>query len=289
MAKPWITKYGRQKESTSAAVDDLYHSPNVFINGVSAVLYAEPGPSSSAYTLDIAAPQISAKDLNKGAVEEAKNLQPQSIPATTTENGGPEDGYQGTPQTAVTDVPGKIDPALSDDIVRWLGARVEEANRGMWTRVSPPVPAAPINPGNPNIIGIWESLGIKSYASNDQTAWCMGFVNFALKQCGYKWCPEASSWAIRNNPGRWGATAVPTDQGQPGDIALWSYGHVNIVYTANNGKYTFVGGNQGGKTASAGGTKNNPVKSTVSISWPSGYGRGAGDGTLVGLWRPTKK
>jgi hypothetical protein len=278
--KPWINNYGQQRNSNSPAVDDLYQSPNVFINGVPVVLYAQAGPSSSAFAVDIAAPQISKVDLNQAAITELASLQPQSLPATTVNNGGPEQGYQGTPTAEITTVPGTVDPAVSDNIVSWLAARLQEAEQGQWTRRSPPVPAAPVNPGNPNIINIWKSIGIAAYANNDQTAWCMGFVNFALKQNGYKWCPEASSWAIRNNPGKWSASKVSNADAQPGDIALWNFGHVNLVYTNKNGALTFVGGNQGGRG-------NNPSRSTVSIMWPSGY-RGNGDGTLAGIWRPSR-
>jgi hypothetical protein len=112
----------------------------------------------------------------------------------------------------------------------------------------------------------------------------MGWLNWALKQNGYVWCKEASSWAIRNKPEKWNAVSVPLDQGQPGDIALWNYGHVNFVYKVlAPGRYTFCGGNQGGKDI----TNNNPLNSTVSESWPGGY-RLPGNNTLIGLWRPSK-
>ena len=39
---PWITKYGRQKESNNPDVADLYQSPDVYVNGVPVVLYQTP-------------------------------------------------------------------------------------------------------------------------------------------------------------------------------------------------------------------------------------------------------
>jgi len=45
--KPWINNYGQQQNSNSPAVDDLYKSPNVFINGIPVVLYAPPQANSA--------------------------------------------------------------------------------------------------------------------------------------------------------------------------------------------------------------------------------------------------
>jgi hypothetical protein len=116
----------------------------------------------------------------------------------------------------------------------------------------------------------------------------MGFVNWTLKQCGYRYVQEAGARAIAANPSRWGATQVSLGQAEAGDIALWSYGHVNLVYENKNGKVNFVGGNQLDKSRkSTTGPKNNPDGGTVSISWPGGYN--PSDGTLVSLWRPSKK
>jgi hypothetical protein len=70
-------------------------------------------------------------------------------------------------------------------------------------------------------------------------------------------------------------------QAEPGDIALWSFGHVNFVYTNTNGRLTFVGGNQADKAA------NNPSGGTVNQSWKGGYSV-PGDGSLVAIFRPSK-
>jgi hypothetical protein len=268
----------------TSGISDVYHSGNVFANNVPIALWQAP-ISSAAVAYDVPVPQLSAADLNQEAVTQAAQLTSQPMPPSAVSQGAIEADYQGTPTASVTTSTGEITTATSSDIVTWLSARLDEAGRGMWTRMSPPVgKGPPVPPGNPNIMGIWTAIGLTAYASNDQTAWCMGFVNFGLKQCGYRWCKEASSWAIRNSPARWNAQTIPLDQGQPGDIALWSYGHVSFLYKNLGGKYTFVGGNQGGKDRS----NNNPQASTVSESWAGGY-RPPGDGSLVGLWRPSKE
>ena len=69
---------------------------------------------------------------------------------------------------------------------------------------------------------------------------------------------------------------------QPGDIVLWNFSHVNFVYTADNGKLTFVGGNQSPKNKG-----NNPNDGDVTISWPGGWT--SAKGGIVGIFRPSKE
>jgi hypothetical protein len=281
---PYVQGGTSQGNSGRPEVVDVFHSGNVFANNVPIALWQAP-ISSASIAYDVAVPQLSSADLDQTAVQEAAQLTSQPMPATAVAQGAIEADYQGTPSTAVTTSTGEISTATSSDIVTWLSARLDEAGRGMWTRQSPPAgKGAAISPGNPNITGIWSSIGLSAYSNNDQTAWCMGFVNFALKQCGYRWCKEASARSISANPARWNAKQIPLDQGEPGDIALWSYSHVNFIYKNLGGKYTFVGGNQGGKEKS----NNNPQTSTVSESWGGGY-KAPGDGSLVSIWRPSKE
>jgi hypothetical protein len=154
---------------------------------------------------------------------------------------------------------------------------MEEAGRGMWRETGQ---AGGVS--NKNITGIWSNLGYPNSGPwvSDQTAWCMGFINFGLKCSGYKYVQTASAAAITTTPERWGAVQVPKDQAQPGDIAFWSYRHVNFVYTANNGKFTFVGGNQSPKAS------NNPNDGDVTISYPGGTA--ASNPSWVSCWRITK-
>jgi len=139
------------------------------------------------------------------------------------------------------------------------------------------------NPSNQNIVRIWTDLGFpnQAYWKTDQTPWCMGFVAWTLKQCGYRYYQTASSWAIRDAAPKFGATKVDPASAQPGDIVLWDFGHVNFVYTATNGKLNFVGGNQGGKSRD-----NNPNSGDVTVSWPGGWTPGRGG--IAGIWRPSK-
>jgi hypothetical protein len=138
-------------------------------------------------------------------------------------------------------------------------------------------------PSNQNIVRIWSDLGFPNQGAwkSDQTAWCMGFVAWTLKQCGYRYFQTAGARAIRDSTSKFGATKVDIKDAQPGDIVLWDFSHVNFVYKNQNGKLSFVGGNQGGKSRD-----NNPNSGDVTESWPSGWTPGRGG--IAGIWRPSK-
>lgn len=88
-------------------------------------------------------------------------------------------------------------------------------------------------PSNPKIINIWKELGMPQNGIwlSDQTAWCAGFVQYALKQSGMKWIPEAGAKNTIVRAANFGATKVASmDDAQPGDIVCWSFSHVAFVY-----------------------------------------------------------
>jgi hypothetical protein len=193
--------------------------------------------------------------------------------------------YPGTPEQ-----PGSVGASLIDtsptsatasDIPGFLSQILSEASSGKWEETG-----MGGKPSNQNITGIWKELGYPTSGAwtTDQTAWCMGFVNWVLKKTKYRFVQTAWALDIRDRTSAYKATPIPLNQGQPGDIALWSYRHVNFIYSASNGVYTFVGGNQSSSAKNA----NNPSSGSVTRSWPSGY-RTPGDGSLVGLWRPSRE
>jgi uncharacterized Zn-binding protein involved in type VI secretion len=189
--------------------------------------------------------------------------------------------YPGTPEQS-TAGESLIDPTPSaDDIPTFLRTVLGEAANGQWSETG-----MGGRPSNPKILNIWREIGFGNNGAwgTDQTAWCMGFVNYVLKNTGYRFVQTARANDIRDRASAYGAQSIPLDQGQPGDIGLWSYSHVNFIYTGSNGRYTFVGGNQSDKAKNA----NNPSGGSVTQSWPSGY-RTPGNGSLVSIWRPVKK
>ena len=192
--------------------------------------------------------------------------------------GGVKGNYAGTP---ADDGQGKslIGGGTAGDIQAFLRKQLDTtASNGYWREMGQGG-----KPSNPNITRIWADLGYPTTGmwTSDQTAWCMGFVNWTLKQCGYRYVQTASAKEIANNPKKWNAVQVQPKDAQPGDIVLWNYSHVNFVYTANNGKLTFVGGNQ---SPSKGG--NNPNDGDVTNSWPGGWTEAKGG--IVGIFRPSK-
>lgn len=274
--------------SGSGLIGDVFYSKNVFVNNVSVALWNKPQQSAS-FVGDI---RIAGVAIDPLIVEQianndaAFNLDPAAfaMPADAVSQGAVEPNYQGTPPQVSTATGVVTTATFTNGIIPFLAERLQEADGGLWSRSYQTTGV-----DNPNIVGIWQSIGLGAVIQHDTTPWCMGFVNFTLKQCGYKWCPEAGAIAIENSPSRWNATSIPLDQGQPGDIALWDYSghnHVNFVYTAQGGKYTFVGGNQNSRATN----NNNPSNSTISIAWPGGWtiGNNKPGSTLVGLWRPSQ-
>jgi hypothetical protein len=274
-----------QSAAGSKEVLDVYQSGNVFINNVPVVTYGAPGSAAPFGTVSIsvsvsipAGDQLAAETL-VGDYVTAQNGQPNAYYSAAAAADGVKGNYAGTPEsTSIPDGATATD-ATASDIIPFLDARLAEAKTGVWRESGQGGGAS-----NTKITGIWTNLGYPPDTNpwnTDQTAWCMGFVNFGLKSSGYKYVQTASAAAITTNPEKWGAVQVPKAEAQPGDIAFWSYRHVNFVYTAANGKYSFVGGNQ---TPSGG--KNNPDDGDITISYPGGTA--ASNANWVSCWRITK-
>jgi predicted chitinase len=191
---------------------------------------------------------------------------------------GVKPNYAGTPKD---DGQGKslIAGSTSSDIAAFLEKQLQETSQSGYWRETGQGGA----PSNVNITRIWADLGYPKSGMwlSDQTAWCMGFVNWTLKQCGYRYVQTASAKQIAATPDKWNAKQVSIDQAEPGDIVLWSYSHVNFVYRNTGGKLSFVGGNQ---SPAKGG--NNPSDGDVTHSWPSGWNSSRGG--IVGIFRPSK-
>ena len=266
---------------------DVYHSGNVYANNVPIALWQSPGGSGTFGGISVSV----SVELDPLVVEEvtsqvntyvaAQNGQPNQYYSAAAAADGVKGNYAGTVDDATTATAAvstiSTDTTFSS-LVPFLSKCLDEAAAGKWRETGQGG-----KPSNPTITGVWQNLGYPNSGiwTTDQTAWCMGFVNFGLKSCGYRYFQTASAAAITTNPDKWNAVQVPKDQAQPGDIAFWSYRHVNFVYTAQNGKYTFVGGNQ---TPSGG--KNNPDDGDLTKSYPNGTG--ANNANWVSCWRPSK-
>jgi hypothetical protein len=266
-------------------IADVYRSSNVFANNVPVALWLPPGGSASFAGVDIDVSVTIPPNATIEIAQQTNELVAAQIAAPTAPNQfykaeAAADGVKGNyaPVDDQTFSTGTVSTATNaSDIIPFLQRTLEEASRGMWRETGQ---AGGVS--NPNITGIWANIGYPTSGPwvSDQTAWCMGFINFALKCSGYKYVQTASAAAITTTPERWGAVQVPKNEAQPGDIAFWSYRHVNFVYTANNGKFSFVGGNQSPKAS------NNPNDGDVTNSWPNGTT--ANNPSWVSCWRITK-
>ena len=265
-------------------VADVYNSPNVYINNVLVALWNPAGSTapfgtvSVSVSVDLPPEDQAAAETLVGDYVAAQNGQPNSYYKPEAAADGVKGNYAGTPESSSVPDGAVATDATASDIVPFLDARLAEAKTGAWRETGQGGAAS-----NSKITGIWTNLGYPAGSpwTTDQTAWCMGFVNYGLKSSGYKYVQTASAAAITTNPEKWGAVQVPKAEAQPGDIAFWSYRHVNFVYTAANGKYSFVGGNQ---TPSGG--KNNPDDGDITISYPGGTA--ASNANWVSCWRITK-
>lgn len=269
----------------SGRISDVYRSGNVYVNSVPVALWLAPGAIQSFAGVNIDPPPA----LNPAAVTEIENQTNEIVAAQTANPTAPNQFYKA--EAASDGVKGNYAPVedgsastgtisvttSSSDIVPFLTQALSDASKGFWRETGQGG-----KPSNVNITNIWKNLGYPESGPwvSDQTAWCMGFVNFALKCSGYKYVQTASAAAITTDPGKWNAVQVPKDQAQPGDIAFWSYRHVNFVYSANNGKYSFVGGNQSPKAS------NNPNDGDVTQSYPNGAT--VNTPTWLSVWRPSR-
>lgn len=266
-------------------VADVYRSGNVYINNVPTALWLSPGGSASFAGVDVSISVNIPPNAETEVAAQTTELVAAQVAAPTAPNqfykeAAAADGVKGNyaPVEDLTTSTGEVSTTTSaSDIIPFLQRTLDEASRGMWRETGQ---AGGVS--NSNIVGIWNNLGYPSSGPwvTDQTAWCMGFVNFALKCSGYKYVQTASAAAITTSPDRWNAVEVPKAEAQPGDIAFWSYRHVNFVYTADNGKFSFVGGNQSPKAS------NNPNDGDVTNSYPSGTT--ASNPNWVSCWRITK-
>jgi uncharacterized protein (TIGR02594 family) len=207
--------------------------------------------------------------------EQASPLYPGSTPAPSRTNpSNPNDPAN----------PTNVDPnvaqstATADQIPAFLSQLLQEAVNNQWDET--------VTPSNPNIIGLWQELGFpsSSYWQTDQTPWCAGFANWVLKKTGYRFMQSARAYDFRDKTSVYGGVPVPLSDGQPGDIVVWNYSHVNFIYSVPSpGVYTFVGGNQSDRASA---TNNNPSGGTITNSWPGGWRQT--NGRISGIFRPVR-
>ena len=183
----------------------------------------------------------------------------------------------GTNEQALVDASAANSTAAADGIPGFLSQVLAEANNDQWDEYGT----------NPNILNLWSELGFQdtAYWKTDSTPWCAGFCNWVLKRTGYKYMQSARAYDFRDKTSLYGGVPIPLSDGQPGDIVVWNYSHVNFIYTVPSpGVYSFVGGNQSDKASA---TNNNPSGGTITNSWKGGWTQSRG--RISGIFRPVVK
>lgn len=189
---------------------------------------------------------------------------------------GAKPNFPGTPEEPQV---GDSEPPVACEggglsVVSFLQQCLQEAKEGKWRETGQFGKSS-----NPNILSMWRNIGL-GYSS-DQVPWCAGFACFAMKQSGMKFIKEANAFRLANRASEYEGNQVPINEMKPGDLVLWGSGHVNFCYTANGGKYTFVGGNQMPGNAATPPVRDPKNDGDVTVSWPTGWTAARGGITKV--------
>lgn len=131
------------------------------------------------------------------------------------------------------------------DIKKWLDKQLALAANGYWRETGIELTGVR-QPSNHNITDLWRNLGFTTefWSLSDQTNWAMAFVNFGLKQNGYRYVqtPNPKDVELRIDDYRF--TRIKQEDAISGDIVLWANDHVNFVYGNIGGALKFVGAAQ---------------------------------------------
>ena len=235
-------------------------SPNVFVGDT--VVLPPPAPPRSA--LFVKPPTRVAADQSPYKRTAPPPTRAENIQAGTAPN---NPGVADTPpiqdQPVTECEPGK------PNVLGFLAKCLSEASTGAWRETGQGG-----RPSNPNIINMWKDIGITQYTS-DQTPWCAGFACFAMKQSGLKYIREPGARAVADKLGSGSVDpkykTVSISELKAGDLVLWGSGHVSFCYTASNGRYTFVGGNQMPGKAATPPVRDPNNDGDVTISYPGGW------------------
>jgi hypothetical protein len=102
----------------------------------------------------------------------------------------------------------------------------------------------------------YRNTGYYDYSLGNPEPWCADFASWVYKQAGYPFSGGRDGWDIPAVSGietmaqtpNSGFTWHPANsnyQPVPGDLAIYSTAHVNILISISGSTYTFIGGDQG--------------------------------------------
>ncbi len=254
-------------EPVEAALDPRFFSPPPRSTP------PEPGkqPPSQIFTKPDSAPAGDPRPYEPPAKPPTREQNEQA--GTAPNNPGPSEA------PPVQDQPETKCEGDKPNVLGFLTKCLQESRQGVWRETGQGGAAS-----NPNILNMWKNIGI-TWFNSDQVPWCAGFACFAMKQSGLKYIREAGAKNLANKLASGSVDPkykeVPISDMKPGDLVLWGSGHVNFCYSANNGKYTFVGGNQAPGKAAEPPVRDPNNDGDVTVSWPTGWTPSRGGITKV--------
>lgn len=261
-------------------VQDVYHSPDVYVNSVPVALWQPPGANGGTSTVSVP-PDPPVLDYAPNA-EQRENyvrsyqdsfIDPEVGYITEGGNAGQEGSMAGggdppgVNTSDANDLSGNPDTTGATTIggsgvwtavYNYLARCLQEAAAGQWKEITPA--KCPSCPANPKIMHLYTQMGFSrqqldkagNYSTcGDQTPWCAAFVGTVLKECGAPYVKGNLS-AIAYNNVKWGGRPVGKTNYQSWrelDVLVkpsGKYNHVGFVRAVDpkSGRYLLTGGNQ---------------------------------------------
>lgn len=282
---PYVYRpYPQAVDDIDPGVQDVYHSPDCYVNSVPVALWQPPGANGGIGSVNVAAdPPVYDYAPNP---EQRANAE-QSIagsfqnpePIYNTEGGNVGDNTMagggdmpGTNTSDANDLSGnpEVSSALSGNdtwtaVYNYLARCVQEAAGGQWKEITPE--GCCTCPANPKIMYLFTQMGFTRQSVDravnykwcgDQIPWCAAFVGTVLKDCGAPYI-KGNLAAKAYDSQNWGAKPVGKTNYSAWrelDVLVKSsgnYNHVTFVRRVDptNNRMLCTGGNQGSTVATS--------------------------------------
>lgn len=246
---PYVPGGTSQGNSGLAEVQDVYRSPNVFVNNVPVALWLEAQPGAAAglpeinrVSLSLVQQEEIVASASRATSEAEKEVGlsgvgevPHQGPLTLTSSNSQVAAGGGEESTTSTFTISTSSGGLFVDVARNIDACLSEAKQGLWKETG----------SNPKIVNCYKAVGFN--VSGDNTPWCAAFTGNILKAAGAPAFKTLSSLAYA----KYGKQISLSDKSlwRLNDIVVFSRaggGHVGFFrgYNPSTGSVLIAGGNQ---------------------------------------------
>lgn len=246
---PYVPGGTSQGNSGLAEVQDVYRSPNVFVNNVPVALWLEAQPGAAAglpeinrVSLSLVQQEEIVASASRATSEAEKEVGlsgvgevPHQGPLTLTSSNSQVAAGGGEESTTSTFTISTSSGGLFVDVARNIDACLSEAKQGLWKETG----------SNPKIVNCYKAVGFN--VSGDSTPWCAAFTGNILKAAGAPAFKTLSSLAYA----KYGKQISLSDKSlwRLNDIVVFSRaggGHVGFFrgYNPSTGSVLIAGGNQ---------------------------------------------